>query len=79
MSAADTDEPTVPAFEVVAGGPTEEEIAALAVIFAALAGPAAPTPTGTQPRRGRYNSYWRSIRRTFFTGRETWNSQIRQF
>ena len=68
-----------PAFRVVNGSPTEEELAALTVLFAALAGPDPRRATGTQPRSSRYNSYWRAVRRSFFTGRETWNSGIRQF
>lgn len=68
-----------PAFRVLSGNPDEEDIAAIAVVFAAMAGPEARADTGTQPRKSAYNAYWRAIRRTFFTGRETWNSGIRQF
>lgn len=78
MSAA-TEGPKQPAFSVIGGSPTEEELAAITVLFAALAGPDVTPHDGTQKRTSRYNSYWRSVRRTFFTGRETWNSGIRQF
>lgn len=71
--------PKPPAFSVVKGNPDEEELAALTVLFSAMAGPEVTPDTGTQPRQGRYNSYWRSLRRAFFTGRETWNSGLRQF
>lgn len=77
---ADLEEKKVPTvFRVECGHPSEEELAAITVVFAALAGPDATPGTGTQPRQSRYNSYWRAIRRTFATGRETWNSGIRQF
>ncbi len=66
-------------FRVTCGNPSEEELAAITVVFAALAGPDATPGTGTQPRHSRYNSYWRAIRRTFATGREAWNSGLRQF
>ncbi len=74
-----SEEQKAPAFEVIAGSPTEEELAAITVVFATLAGPDKPAGTGTQPRSSRFNSYWRAIRRSFFTGRETWNSGLRQF
>lgn len=76
---ATTEEPKQPAFSVVSGSPTEEELGALTVLFATLAGPDVRPRDGTQPRSSRYNSYWRAVRRTFFTGRETWNSGIRQY
>lgn len=72
-------QPQQPVFRVVNGTPTEEELAALTVVFAALAGPDPRSATGTQPRSSRYNSYWRALRRTFFTGRESWNTGLRQF
>ncbi|SDB89124.1 Acyl-CoA carboxylase epsilon subunit [Raineyella antarctica] len=73
------EEPRQAAFRVVGGAPTEEELAAITVVFAALSGPGARPGNATQPRSSRYNSYWRAVRRTFATGRETWNSGIRQF
>ena len=78
MSAA-TEEQKQPAFRVVCGSPTEEELAAITVVLATLSGPDAKPGDPTQPRTSRYNSYWRAVRRSFFTGRETWNSGIRQF
>lgn len=68
-----------PVFRVVSGSPTEEDLAAITVVFASLAGPDVRASTGTQPRSSRYNSYWRAMRRTFFTGRESWNTGLRQF
>ncbi|QGF25014.1 acyl-CoA carboxylase subunit epsilon [Raineyella fluvialis] len=67
------------AFRVIGGNPSEEDLAAITVVFATMAGPDALPGTGTQPRHSRYNSYWRAVRRTFATGRETWNSGLRQF
>lgn len=68
-----------PVYRVVSGSPTEEDLAAITVVFAAMVGPDPRAGTGTQPRSSRYNSYWRAVRRSFFTGRESWNSGLRQF
>lgn len=73
MSAA-AEEQQQPVFRVISGSPTEEELAAITVVFAAMAGPDRSPGTATQPRAARYNAYWRSVRRSFRTGREAWKS-----
>lgn len=70
MSAAE--EQTHPVFRVLSGSPTEEELAAITVVLAAMAGPDRKPRPANQPRASRYNAYWRSVRRSFRTGRESW-------
>lgn len=71
-------EPQSPAFSVVAGSPTDEELAALAVVVSALrrerGRPHAPE---TMPIAGRWKSYWRGLREPMFPGVDAWRGSLR--
>ncbi|SNR24718.1 acyl-CoA carboxylase epsilon subunit [Blastococcus mobilis] len=61
-------EPRVPAFRVVKGSPTDDEVAALAVLLAALAG-ASPTAAASDTGPSVVRRPWRR-RRTWHALRE---------
>ena len=73
MTGAETDDQ--PLFTVVKGRPTDEEIAALIVVFSS----ASPTtgPDGGATTSG-WSSYWRSVRRPFQPGPDAWRLSSRQ-
>ena len=73
MTGAGSDEQ--PMFSVVKGQPTDEELAALMVVFSS----ARPT-TGSDggARSSGWSSYWRSVRRPFHPGPDAWRLSGRQ-
>ena len=68
-----------PAFSVVAGNPSDEDLAALAVVVTALrrarANPHAPTKAA---RVGGWKSYWHTTRGPLLSGHEAWRSTLRR-
>jgi hypothetical protein len=67
------------AFQVVAGSPSDEELAALAAVLAAIRR-ARPEPHA--PLRGTlaggWRSYWHTVRNPLLPGREAWRSTFRR-
>ena len=67
MTEAETDDQ--PLFTVVKGQPTDEEVAALVVVFSSF------SPSGSSESRSRtsgWSSYWRSVRQPFPPGPDAW-------
>ncbi len=73
MTGADTDDQ--PVFSVVKGQPTDEELAALIVVFSSTR-----TTSGSAgaARSSGWSSYWRSVRRPFQPGPDAWRLSSRQ-
>jgi hypothetical protein len=73
MTGADSDDE--PVFSVVKGQPTDEELAALVVVFSS-----ARTTTGSDggARTSGWSSYSRSVRRPFHPGPDAWRLSGRQ-
>ena len=73
MTDAETDDQ--PLFTVVKGRPTDEELAALIVVFSS-----ARPPTGSDggAHTSGWSSYWRSVRRPFHPGPDAWRLSSRQ-
>jgi hypothetical protein len=61
-------------FRVVAGNPTEEEIAAVVAVLTAVA--AAHPAEPEQPRSG-WAAYWRSVRAPIQPGPGKWQAAVR--
>lgn len=67
-----------PVFQVVAGNPTDEELAALAaVLVAARRAKPAPHAPFTGTLAGGWRSYWHTIRNPLLSGPEAWRSTFR--
>jgi len=67
------------AFQIVGGSPTDEELAVLATVLAAVlrARPEPHAPlTGTLA--GGWRSYWHTVRNPLLPGREAWRSTFRR-
>ncbi|MCA0294560.1 MAG: acyl-CoA carboxylase subunit epsilon [Actinobacteria bacterium] len=65
-------------FTVVAGSPTDEELAALgAVVVALRRGRPAPHTPATSTLAGGWQSYWHTVRTPLVPGREAWRSSFR--
>ena len=64
-----------PLFTVVKGRPTDEELAALVVVFSSAA--TAPGP-GNRTHTSGWSSYWRSVRRPVQPGPDAWRLSGRQ-
>lgn len=73
MSADET-----PRFSVVAGDPTDDELAALAAVLVAVRRerPRPHTPT-TSTLAGGWRSYWHTVRTPLAPGQEAWRSTFR--
>ncbi|MFT4109347.1 acyl-CoA carboxylase epsilon subunit [Propionicimonas sp.] len=69
---------TAPLIQVVAGSPSDEELAALAAVVVALrrARPAPHAPA-TSTLAGGWRSYWHTVRTPLVPGREAWRSSFR--
>lgn len=68
-------DPAEPLLRVVGGAPTDEELAALAVVVAGIAGaPAAPTP---DPPRSRWSDRGSLLRRPSRPGANGWRDSAR--
>lgn len=65
-------------FEVVAGTPDDDELAALSAVLVALrrSRPAPHTPA-TSTLAGGWRSYWHTVRTPLVPGREAWRSSFR--
>ena len=66
-----------PVISVLAGSPTEEELAALVVVLTAAA---APEPAGVRsdrPLAGGWKSYGRTLRRAHHPGPGAWRQSAR--
>ncbi len=64
--------------QIVAGDPTDEELAALgAVIIALRRGRPDPHVPGTSTLAGGWRSYWHTVRTPLVPGREAWRSSFR--
>ncbi len=72
-------EETAPTFSVVAGNPSDEDLAVLSVVVTALrrarGKPHAPTKATVA---GGWKSYWHTIRQPVLPGREAWRSTFRR-
>ncbi len=69
----------VPAFRVVGGTPSEEELAALAVIIRALRQGRGRLEAPQNPRiSGGWKSYWHIVRQPLFPGRDAWRATLRR-
>ncbi|WP_040161572.1 acyl-CoA carboxylase subunit epsilon [Nigerium massiliense] len=68
-----------PAFRVVGGNPTDEELAALAVVLSSLrrerGRPHAPE---NRAQVSGWKSYWANVRQPFYPGRDAWRATIRR-
>ena len=73
MSDAETGDQ--PLFAVVKGRPTDEELAALIVVFSSFG---STTASDSGPRTSGWSSYWRSVRRPFHPGPDAWRLSGRQ-
>ncbi len=63
---------------IVAGEPTDEELAALgAVIIALRRARPAPHAPATSTLAGGWRSYWHTVRTPLVPGREAWRSTFR--
>ena len=63
---------------IVAGDPTDEELAALgAVIIALRRARPAPHVPATSTLAGGWRSYWHTVRTPLVPGREAWRSTFR--
>jgi hypothetical protein len=70
--------PTQPLLEVVAGSPTDEELAALTAVMVSLrrARPKPHTPSASTLAGG-WRSFWHTIRSPLLPGRDAWRSSFR--
>ena len=79
MSAEDPLAEQAPAFSVVKGQASDEELAAVTVVLASLrrerGGPRPPTGT---LKVGGWKSYWHLMSQGFATGREGWRATFRR-
>ncbi len=67
-----------PVFSVLRGRPSDEELAAAAVVLAAeLAEPGPARANTDRPLAGGWNSYWRRVRQPFVHGPEAWTGSLR--
>ena len=64
-----------PLFTVVKGQPTDEELAALVVVFSSLSSAGG---SDSRPGTSGWSSYWRSVRRPFHPGPDAWRLSGRQ-
>lgn len=71
MSEENTDQSASPVFEVVAGNPTPEEVAAVLSVLTVVTAPV-PAPPDNEPHMGGWRSYWRTVRRPLAPGRGAW-------
>lgn len=70
-------DPAPPAFAVVAGSPTDEELAALTVLLAALRRERGrPRPPTSRAVLGGWASRWANVRQPFVPGRDAWRATI---
>lgn len=76
---SDAVEPATPAFRVVGGSPSDEELAALAVVIAALRRQRGNPHAPENPRiAGGWKSYWHIVRGPLFPGRDAWRATLRR-
>jgi hypothetical protein len=61
-------QPDEPAFRVVKGSLTEEELAALVAVLTLRAG----EPAEPEPQQSGWSAYWRSVRAPVQPGPEAW-------
>lgn len=67
-----------PLVQVVAGSPTDEELAAVGALIVALRrGRPAPHAPETSTLAGGWRSYWHTVRTPLVPGREAWRSSFR--
>ncbi len=75
----DAVEPAAPAFRVVAGTPSDEELAALAIVVAALRRDRGTPHAPENPRiSGGWKSYWHIVRAPLFPGANAWRATLRR-
>ena len=71
--------PDAPAFRVVGGDTTDEEMAALAVVLSALRRQRGTLAPPENPRiAGGWKSYWHTVRGPLFPGRDAWRATLRR-
>lgn len=64
--------------QVTRGNPDDEELAALAVVLAAVLAEPQPARQNTdRPIAGGWKSYWRRVRQPFVHGPEAWRGSLR--
>nr|NLI49613.1 acyl-CoA carboxylase subunit epsilon [Propionibacterium sp.] len=64
---------------MVAGTPTDEELAALTIVLAALRRDRGTPYAPKNPRiRGGWKSYWHSLRWPLFPGADSWRATLRR-
>ena len=73
MTAVETD--VQPLFTVVKGQPTDDELAALIVVFSSFG---STTGSAGAAQSSGWSSYWRSVRRPFQPGPDAWRLSSRQ-
>lgn len=71
MSEEITGQETAPTFEVVAGNPSPEELAAVVSVLTIVTAPVPALPDN-EPHMGGWRSYWRTVRRPLAPGRGAW-------
>ena len=72
-------EQAAPVLSVVSGNPTDEELAALTVVVAALRRGRGELSAPTNPRIvGGWKSYWHIVRGAMFPGRDAWRATLRR-
>lgn len=68
-----------PAFRVVAGDPSDEELAALAIVVASLRRERGNPHAPQNPRiSGGWRSYWHLARAPLFPGADAWRATLRR-
>ncbi len=65
--------------QIVSGSPTEEELAAIGTVVAAVRrGRPQPHAPYTGTLAGGWRSYWHTVRNPLLPGREAWRSTFRR-
>ncbi len=79
MTATPLEAPGEPVLRVVGGSPTDEELAALTIVVAALRRERGKPHAPQNPRiSGGWRSYWHLRRGSLFPGADAWRSTLRR-
>ncbi len=71
-------EETAPLVTVARGNPTDDELAALVAVLAAVTRPAEDGRLNDdRPIAGGWKSYWHTVRQPFIPAREVWRGSLR--
>lgn len=78
MTAQEVENPT-PVVEIVAGNPSDEDVAAITAILAMVRrGRGRPHAPQKSVIAGGWKSYWHTVRHPFLPGRDAWRSTFRR-